>query len=61
MKIAYITDTIFPTETANGIQSVRMCEAFSSLGHEVTFYCCGIKNIFSLWDGTKAQQLERQK
>ena len=47
MKIAYVTDTIFPTETANGIQSVRMCEAFSNLGHDVTFYCCGIKKTFS--------------
>lgn len=39
MKISYITDTVLLTRAANAIQSIRMCEALSALGHTVTLYC----------------------
>ncbi len=35
MKISYIANIRIPTERAHGIQIVKMCEAFSHLGHEV--------------------------
>lgn len=36
MKICYIANIRIPTEKAHGIQIMKMCEAFASLGHEVT-------------------------
>lgn len=35
MKIFYIANARLPTEKAHGIQIMKMCEAFSKLGHEV--------------------------
>ncbi len=36
MKIYYVTNVRFPTEKAHGWQIAKMCDAFASLGHEVT-------------------------
>ena len=38
MKIAYLSGARIPSTAANSVQSVRMCEAFAALGHEVTLY-----------------------
>jgi len=36
MRILYVTNVRFPTEKAHGWQIAKMCDAFASLGHEVT-------------------------
>jgi len=36
MKILYLSNSTIPSYTANSIQVMKMCEAFSKLGHEVT-------------------------
>ncbi|MDQ7815042.1 MAG: glycosyltransferase [Patescibacteria group bacterium] len=36
MKIYYVTNVRFPTEKAHGWQIAKMCDAFASLGHDVT-------------------------
>lgn len=36
MKLIYIANIRLPTEKAHGIQIMKMCEAFSSLGKDVT-------------------------
>ena len=38
MKIFYIADTELPSEKANAVNTVKMCEAFASAGHSVTLY-----------------------
>ena len=35
MKIVYIANIRMPTEKAHGVQIMKMCEAFTQLGHEV--------------------------
>src|SRR5581483_5452919 len=35
MKIAYITNSHIPSIYANGVQTMRMCEAIANLGHEL--------------------------
>jgi glycosyltransferase involved in cell wall biosynthesis len=37
-KLAYVRTGWLPTRQANGIQTVRMCEAFAKLGVEITLY-----------------------
>lgn len=37
MKIAYISNSRFPSERAHAVQMVHMCNAFAQNGHEVTF------------------------
>ncbi|MFM2381919.1 MAG: hypothetical protein RLZZ76_686 [Candidatus Parcubacteria bacterium] len=37
MKIAYISNSRFPSERAHAVQMVHMCTAFVQNGHEVTF------------------------
>ncbi|MER3445988.1 MAG: hypothetical protein C4291_03755 [Candidatus Dadabacteria bacterium] len=36
MRIAYITNSHIPSVYANGIQTMKMCEAIVGLGHELT-------------------------
>lgn len=36
MKLCYISDSIIPSRTANSIHVMRMCDAYASLGHQVT-------------------------
>jgi glycosyltransferase involved in cell wall biosynthesis len=37
MKIAYISNSRFPSERAHAVQMVHMCNAFAQNGHDVTF------------------------
>lgn len=62
MEILYIANARIPTEKAHGIQIMKMCEAFSNLGHDVTlvvpwrfnpikedsFVYYGVKKIFRI-------------
>jgi len=36
VKIVYVSGSVIPSRTANGIQVMRMCEAFAEAGHDVT-------------------------
>lgn len=36
MKIVYLSTSILPSRTANSIHVMKMCSAFSNLGHDVT-------------------------
>lgn len=36
MKLCYISDSIIPSRAANSIHVMRMCDAYASLGHQVT-------------------------
>lgn len=36
MKIIYLTNARLPTEKAHGLATVKICEAFADLGHDVT-------------------------
>jgi glycosyltransferase involved in cell wall biosynthesis len=42
MKIAYIAGGKIPSQSANSIQVMKMCEAISSLGHNLTLF---IRNL----------------
>lgn len=46
MKIIYISKSIIPSKTANSIHVMKMCQAFASLGHEVTLLCPGFKEQY---------------
>ncbi len=35
MKILYLSDSILPSQSANSVHVMKMCEAFAALGHEV--------------------------
>ncbi len=39
MRIIHISGSMIPSRTANSIQTMKMCQAFASLGHEVTLLC----------------------
>jgi glycosyltransferase involved in cell wall biosynthesis len=36
MKIAYISNSVIPSRAANSIHVMKVCQAFSDLGHDVT-------------------------
>ena len=38
MEIIYITGAAYPSKSANCIQVIKMCSAFSRMGNEVTFF-----------------------
>ena len=38
MKIAHLSDSQIPSQSANSIQVMKMCEAFVKLGHEVCLF-----------------------
>ena len=38
MKIYYISDSLFPSDRANSVNIIKMCEAFCQVGHEVTLF-----------------------
>ncbi len=38
MRIVYLSSSIIPSQKANSIQVVKMCNAFAELGHEVTLF-----------------------
>ncbi len=45
MKIVYISRSIIPSRTANSIHVMKMCNAFASLGHEVTLLAPWTKKL----------------
>lgn len=38
MRIAYMSSSIIPSQTANSVQVMKMCQAFAANGHEVTMF-----------------------
>jgi glycosyltransferase involved in cell wall biosynthesis len=38
MRIVYITNSHIPSVYANGVQTMKMCEAIANLGHELTLF-----------------------
>ncbi len=38
-KVYYFSPSVLPSRTANSVHVVRMCEAFASLGCDVTLFC----------------------
>ena len=56
MKLLYITTARIPTEKANGIQIMKMCEAFQRQGGEVTLFVPtrlqpeAMTRISDIWD-----------
>lgn len=45
MKIVYISRSIIPSRTANSIHVMKMCNALSALGHEVTLLAPSTKKL----------------
>ncbi|MDX2245492.1 MAG: glycosyltransferase family 4 protein [Bacteroidia bacterium] len=39
MRIFYLSNSLIPSTKANSIQVMKMCQAFSNQGNEVTLYC----------------------
>ncbi|WP_417535294.1 glycosyltransferase family 4 protein [Methylophaga sp.] len=39
MKLVYISSSTIPSKSANSIHVMKMCQAFSAMGHEVTLIC----------------------
>ena len=46
MKILYISNSIIPSKTANSINVMKMCQAFSENDHEVTLLAPDRKNEY---------------
>ena len=46
MRIAFISNSIIPSRTANSIQVIKMCEAFSKNGHEVVLLAPDTKDDY---------------
>lgn len=67
MKIVYVSRSIIPSKTANSINVMKMCNAFASLGHEVTLLAPytkkleveGIENIFDYYGVEKNFELKK--
>lgn len=38
MKLVYLSETVIPSRSASVVHVLKMCEAFSILGHEVTLF-----------------------
>lgn len=67
MKIVYVSRSIIPSKTANSINVMKMCNAFASLGHEVTLLAPytkkleveGVENIFDYYGVEKNFELKK--
>ncbi len=46
MKVLYISRSIIPSRSANSIHVMKMCQAFSINGHDVTLLAPNIKNLY---------------
>jgi glycosyltransferase involved in cell wall biosynthesis len=53
MKIACISTSTIPSDTANSIQVMKACQALARLGHEVVLLVPGAKSV--AWDGLADQ------
>lgn len=38
MKLVYVSETVIPSRSASVVHVLKMCEAFSKLGHNVTMF-----------------------
>lgn len=66
MRITYVSDKIFPSRAANSVNIMKMCEAFSSNGHEVVLLApdhpdeeAGVKNIFDFYGVEESFEVEK--
>jgi len=67
MKIVYISRSIIPSRTANSINVMKMCEAFSNLGHQVILLAPwtkkleekGVEDIFDYYGVKKNFELKK--
>jgi len=54
MKIIYVSDSAIPSSSPNSVHVMKMCQAFSDLGHEVTLMAkkttACIKNVKDVYD-----------
>ena len=48
MRINYYIDTTIPTKRANMVHVMKMCQAFSALGHTVTLCCDASQKTYNL-------------
>jgi len=66
MKILYIANIRIPTEKAHGIQIMKMCQAFSNAGHNLTLIIPARKNkikedVWKYYDQEKNFEIEYLK
>jgi hypothetical protein len=64
MKVAYIANSRIPSQSANSIQVMKMCEAIANLGHEVSLFIRNEKgdykdDVFRFYDLEKAFEIKR--
>jgi glycosyltransferase involved in cell wall biosynthesis len=50
LKIIYLSSARLPSRAANGIQVMRMCEAFAALGNELTLFCTDTGNSIEAFE-----------
>ena len=48
MKIVYISNSTIPSRAANSIHVMKVCQAFSDLGHEITLFASDKKNDYEI-------------
>jgi glycosyltransferase involved in cell wall biosynthesis len=46
MRIAYISDALIPSRSANSIHIMKMCQAFARNGHEVVLLAPDLKHLY---------------
>lgn len=64
MKIYYLSSSIIPSQLANSVNVMKMCEAFAYNGHEVTLFArhgawLSSKDIFASYGVGKVFQIRR--
>ena len=45
MKIHYLATSNIPSKTANSLQIIKMCEAFSLIGKNISLIIPNLKNV----------------
>ena len=51
MKLIYVSNSVFPSNAANSVHVMKMCEAFSDIGMEVVLYGLkGDKKLNNLYE-----------
>ncbi len=62
MKIAYVSNALIPSRSANSIHVMRMCQAFAKEGHDISliapaypkrYYDQDVKDLFKYYDVSK--------
>lgn len=44
MKLAYVSETVIPSRSASVVHVLKMCEAFSKLGNDVTMFYVAVNS-----------------